>query len=67
MSRVFLLAKLRPTRASSDSATSRDTFASVGSARVPTWHSACTLRFLNLTSTVGIWIPALPRTNVRSR
>ncbi|BAS74117.1 Os01g0724450, partial [Oryza sativa Japonica Group] len=54
MWRAFLLAKLRPTRPSRDSPTSRDTFASVGSARVPTWHSACTFTFLNLTSTVGI-------------
>ncbi|XP_044354570.1 uncharacterized protein [Triticum aestivum] len=33
-------------------------FASVGSARLPTWHSASTFRFLNLTSAVGITMPA---------
>ncbi|NP_001169889.1 uncharacterized protein LOC100383783 [Zea mays] len=55
---VFLLPSLTPTRPSNDSATSSETFASVGRARVPTWHSACTLTPRNLTSTVGIWMLA---------
>uniref|UniRef100_A0A0A9HRE5 Similar to PDR8/PEN3 (PLEIOTROPIC DRUG RESISTANCE8) n=1 Tax=Arundo donax TaxID=35708 RepID=A0A0A9HRE5_ARUDO len=48
-----------PTRPSAPSAMLRAVLSSVGSARLPTWHLACTVSCSKRTSTVGSSMPTL--------
>lgn len=62
--RVVILVKGTPKSSKADSAMLRIVLVRVGRARLPTWHLACTVRFSNLTSTFGRFIPTLHKQHI---